>query len=106
MLPAPLLAVGLATVASAVLELPIAYVDVPESLSSMVRLPLESIDQASPEIRLHLEHLDYVDHACLELIQEWERQCESLEGNVVLEWPELERRTEPPAPSTSPSIAA
>ena len=67
---------------------------------------LESIDQGSPEIRLHLEHLNYVDHACLDLIQEWERQCESLGGNVVLEWKELERRSEPPAPNTSPRIAA
>jgi MFS superfamily sulfate permease-like transporter len=52
---------------------------------------LERLDPAA-EVHLHLEHLSYVDHACFELIRDWERQREPSGGSLVLEWDELERR--------------
>ena len=43
-LPAPLLAVAAAVAASAIFDLPIAYVSVPQELSGLIRLPtLESV---------------------------------------------------------------
>ncbi|MFK7929435.1 MAG: SulP family inorganic anion transporter, partial [Myxococcota bacterium] len=45
------------------------------------------------EVHLHLEHVSYVDHACFELIRDWERQRESAGGTLILEWAELERRS-------------
>lgn len=52
---------------------------------------LESLDPTA-EVHIHLEHLSYVDHACFELITQWERQRESVGGTLVLEWDELEHR--------------
>ena len=46
------------------------------------------------EVHLHLEHLSYVDHACFELIRDWERQRALSGGTLVLEWEELEARSE------------
>lgn len=46
------------------------------------------------EVHLHLEHLSYIDHACFELIEDWEKQREIHGGSLVLEWTELERRNE------------
>jgi len=66
---------------------------------------LESVDPAAKDVHLHLEHLDYVDHACLELVREWERQRISKGAKVTLEWSELESLSEPPSPSTSPRVA-
>jgi MFS superfamily sulfate permease-like transporter len=46
------------------------------------------------EVHLHLEHLSYIDHACFDLIRDWERQREaSAGGTLVLQWQELEQRT-------------
>lgn len=56
---------------------------------------LEVLDPRA-EVHLHLEHLSYIDHACFELIREWERQRESLGGTLVLEWDELEQRSRAP----------
>ena len=47
---------------------------------------------ADAEVRLHLENVSYVDHACFELIRDWERQREASGGKLILEWEELKRR--------------
>jgi hypothetical protein len=36
--------------------------------------------------------LDYVDHACLELLMNWERQHESTGGRLVVDWGQLHAR--------------
>jgi hypothetical protein len=36
-----------------------------------------------------MDELDYVDHACLELIIDWEKQHESTGGTLVMDWGEL-----------------
>lgn len=38
------------------------------------------------EVHLYLVDLNYVDHACLELLMEWEQRYESDGGDVVMEW--------------------
>ncbi|MCO4747305.1 MAG: SulP family inorganic anion transporter [Proteobacteria bacterium] len=44
------------------------------------------------EVHIHLESVDYVDHACFELLADWRKQYESQGGAVVLEWDALEAR--------------
>ncbi|MBK8223948.1 MAG: SulP family inorganic anion transporter [Candidatus Obscuribacter sp.] len=44
---------------------------------------------ANTELHVCMEDLDYVDHACLELLMDWEKQHESTGGTLVLDWGEL-----------------
>ena len=61
--------------------------------ATLIRLPLlaaelEQVPQGA-EIHVHFEHLDYIDHACLDLLTNWEKQHEASGGNLVIEWDEL-----------------
>jgi MFS superfamily sulfate permease-like transporter len=58
---------------------------------------LESIAEKQ-KVHIHLGALQHVDHACIELISEFQRRYESNGGKVVVEWEELMGRYEPPAP--------
>ena len=67
--------------------------------ATLIRLPLlaaelEPVRQGS-EVHIHFEHLDYIDHACLDLLTNWDTQHEATGGSLVLEWEELshQRRT-------------
>lgn len=44
---------------------------------------------ANTELHVCMDELDYVDHACLELIMDWEKQHESTGGTLVMDWGEL-----------------
>jgi MFS superfamily sulfate permease-like transporter len=54
---------------------------------------LESIADKQ-EVHIHLGALQHVDHACIELIGEFQRRYESNGGKVVIEWEELMGRYE------------
>lgn len=63
---------------------------------SFLRLPrlasvLESIDPGR-EVHLHIEELDYIDHACLDLIDRWECGRIGTRAPVRVEWQTLKRR--------------
>jgi MFS superfamily sulfate permease-like transporter len=64
--------------------------------ATFLRLPLLAarLDEVPPGAELHvdLERLDYVDHACLELLMNWERQHESTGGRLVIDWGQLHAR--------------
>jgi MFS superfamily sulfate permease-like transporter len=64
-----------------------------EGAATLVRLPqLARVLERAPagsEIHIHIEHLDHIDHACLELIANWEKQQATAGTTVVLEWDEL-----------------
>ena len=62
------------------------FVVLPTLARALDALPLSAL------VHLHLEHLSYIDHACFDLIQDWEKQRESEGGRLVLEWAELEQR--------------
>ncbi|MEM1304045.1 MAG: SulP family inorganic anion transporter [Planctomycetota bacterium] len=49
------------------------------------------LDEVTPETELHvhLEELTYVDHACLELFVNWEKQHEASGGRLVIDWDDL-----------------
>jgi hypothetical protein len=60
-----------------------------------------------------MERLSYVDHACLELLMNWERQHEATGGSLVLDWETLRARSRSPrmaphspAPSAESRVSA
>jgi MFS superfamily sulfate permease-like transporter len=64
--------------------------------ASFLRLPklakvLESVPEAT-ELHVHFEELDYIDHACLELLLNWEKQHVAAGGKLILDWEELHER--------------
>lgn len=51
--------------------------------------------EALPEdaaVQLHLDHLQYADHACLEFIGDWERRREDSGGTLEIAWDDLKER--------------
>lgn len=61
--------------------------------ATLIRLPLLAAElekvRAETEVHVHFEELDYIDHACLDLLTNWEKQHEASGGNLVIEWEEL-----------------
>lgn len=56
---------------------------------------LENIPNDVP-VKLHLDHLQYADHACIEFIGEWERRRIDQGGTLKIAWDVLEHRTRSP----------
>lgn len=61
--------------------------------ATLIRLPklaaeLEEI-RPGAEVHIHFERLDYIDHACLDLLSNWEKQHEATGGILIIEWEEL-----------------
>lgn len=52
-------------------------------------------------LHVHFDHLNYIDHACLELIMGWAKQHASLGGELIVDWDELHGRFSP-APNDVP----
>ena len=52
------------------------------------------------EAHIHVEHVDYIDHACLDLLSNWEKQHVATGGTLVLEWHELVERYSRRSPDT------
>lgn len=44
---------------------------------------------ADAEVHVHLETLDYIDHACLDLLIGWDEQHRSLGGTLTIDWDHL-----------------
>lgn len=61
--------------------------------ATFVQIPTlaDELDALPPErvVHLHLDHLDYIDHGCLELLSRWSQRYERLGGDVIVEWSEL-----------------
>lgn len=52
---------------------------------------LEKVPQGT-ELHLEIEKLDYIDHACLDLLGAWEASQKSSGGGLVVEWSHLNGR--------------
>jgi MFS superfamily sulfate permease-like transporter len=67
-----------------------------EGAATFIRLPLlaEALESlpADAELHVELQHLDYIDHACLDLIMDWGKQHETQEGRLVIDWESLHAR--------------
>lgn len=64
--------------------------------ATFLRLPrlataLEEVPKGT-ELHVDLEQLDYIDHACLELLMSWAKQHESFGGRLVIDWGRLHGR--------------
>jgi MFS superfamily sulfate permease-like transporter len=64
--------------------------------ATFIRLPviaskLESVPRGT-ELHVDFQHLDYIDHACLELIMSWAQQHEKTGGQLVIDWESLHAR--------------
>ena len=64
--------------------------------ATVVRLPLLASEleevPANTEVHVHLDHLDYIDHACLDLLANWEKQHELTGGKMYVDWEGLQAR--------------
>ena len=64
--------------------------------ATLIRLPMlaAALEKVRPgtEVHVHFEHLNYIDHACLNLLSNWERQHEATAGSLVIEWEELSQK--------------
>lgn len=52
------------------------------------------------EAHIHVEHVEYIDHACLDLLANWETQHAATGGTLVLDWHELVERYARRSPDT------
>ena len=67
--------------------------------ATFIRVPklaetLESVPPAT-ELHVHFEELSYIDHACLDLLTNWEKQHEARGGSLVIDWDGLHARFRP-----------
>lgn len=68
--------------------------------ASFIRLPklaaaLEQIDPTA-DVRIDCRGLSFIDHACLELLADWERQRTAAGGELVIDWDALNDRLRAP----------
>ncbi|MBW3598425.1 MAG: STAS domain-containing protein [Planctomycetes bacterium] len=77
--------------------------------ATFLRLPrlASELEKAPPGAELHVdfEHLDYIDHACLDLLMTWAKQHETTGGKLVIDWDSLHAsfRREKPARQPQPA---
>jgi MFS superfamily sulfate permease-like transporter len=67
-----------------------------EGAATFLRLPkLAAALEAVPsdtELHVHLEHLTYIDHACLDRLMQWEKEHTAMGGSLVIDWESLTAR--------------
>lgn len=67
-----------------------------EGAATFLRLPqlaatLEKVP-ASAELHVDFKHLSYIDHACLDLLMNWQKQHEGQGGKLIIDWSSLHGR--------------
>jgi MFS superfamily sulfate permease-like transporter len=72
--------------------------------ATFIRLPvlaaeLERVPRGA-ELHVDFQHLDYIDHACLELLMSWAGQHEKTGGRLVIDWESLHARFQSTAKRT------
>lgn len=65
------------------------FIRLPKLADSLLRVP------GNYELHVHLENLTYIDHACLDLLTNWEKQHEKAGGSLVLDWESLTAKFRP-----------
>ncbi len=67
-----------------------------QGAATFVRLPklASELEKVPPRAELHVDfqQLDYIDHACLDLLINWAKQHESTGGKLVIDWESLHAR--------------
>ena len=67
--------------------------------ATFLRLPvvaaeLENVPRGA-DLHVDFQHLDYIDHACLELLMTWSKQHENTGGKLTIDWESLHARFQP-----------
>lgn len=60
------------------------FLSLPKLAAALEKVPPKS------ELHVHLERLDYVDHACLDLLMNWESQQKQQGGALIMDWGDVE----------------
>jgi MFS superfamily sulfate permease-like transporter len=76
------------------------FVGLPRLAAALEKLPV------AREIHLHIDQLRYIDHACLVAIGDFERQARQRGLTVVVDWTDLDARSEKRVPAEVSSAAA
>ena len=67
-----------------------------QGAATFVRLPklAAALESVPPNMPLYvvLDQLDYIDHACIELLSNWEKQHGATGGEIIIEWDSLHRK--------------
>jgi MFS superfamily sulfate permease-like transporter len=59
------------------------FMGLPKLAATLERVPPNS------ELHVRFEELSYIDHACLDLLMNWEKQYEATGGSLVIDWESL-----------------
>ncbi len=59
------------------------FIRLPHLLDALEKLPTDR------EVHVHIRKLDYIDHACIDAITNWERQRKEKSNRTIVEWDEL-----------------
>ena len=64
--------------------------------ATLIRLPklaaeLEALKPGA-QVHVHIGELDYIDHACLDLLSNWDKQHAASGGSLTIEWDELSKK--------------
>ncbi len=64
--------------------------------ATLIRLPklaaeLEALKPGA-QVHVHIGDLEYIDHACLDLLSNWDRQHVATGGSLTIEWDELSKK--------------
>ena len=64
--------------------------------ATLIRLPklAAELEQLKPgaNVHVHINDLDYIDHGCLDLLSNWDRQHAATGGSLTIEWDELSKK--------------
>lgn len=64
--------------------------------ATLIRLPMlaAALEELKPtsHVHVHIGELDYIDHACIDLLTHWDRQHGTTGGSLTIEWDELSRK--------------
>ena len=67
-----------------------------DGTATLIKLPklaatLEGL-QPGAEVHVHIADLDYIDHACLDLLTNWDKQHKGTGGSLTIEWDDLAQK--------------
>lgn len=64
--------------------------------ATLVRLPTlaQILEDLAPNthVHVHIDDLDYIDHACIDLLTNWDRQHKATGGSLEIEWDGLTQK--------------
>jgi ABC-type transporter Mla MlaB component len=67
-----------------------------DGTATLIRLPklAQNLEElaAGAEVHVHIQDLDYIDHACLDLMTNWDKQHKATGGSLTIEWDELAQK--------------